>query len=356
MAKTIKLAERKIKKLDLPEQLAIRKWSYFLLIPASAIFLGILWSLVLGGDNPIREVLINIFIGIFNTSVIWLGCMAIVSFLWYKFPWEQKAMAHLLIEIPAIIGYTILVGMLLFFLQKKLQIMDTSDINMSVDIAISILITLLITTIHEAYFFYKQWKLNFSKSIKLEKENIHAKYETLKAQINPHFLFNSLNSLVTLIDGNDKATNYIMDLSDFLRYMLKSREREVVLLREEVNILNKYINLQQARFGNNLQFKVNIKEKFYHFALPPLVLQMLVENCIKHNVISKSKPLIVDIYIDNGFIKVENNLQIKNDAYSTGNGIRNISQRYAYLTEKKVEINQTNDKFTVAVPIVLVDL
>ena len=158
------------------------------------------------------------------------------------------------------------------------------------EIFTTILITFFITSIHESIFFYQQWKYNFSKSVRLEKDNIEARYEALRAQINPHFLFNSLNSLTTMVEDNKPVVEYIQNLSDLLRYMLKSGEKELVLLRDEITILNSYISLQQMRFPETLKIKVDVAESFYHFAVPPLVLQMLVENCLKHNIISKDKP------------------------------------------------------------------
>ena len=331
-------------------------WKYYLLIPIAGLALSVFWLIFMPENVNTSSVGLYILTGMINTFGIWVGCMTIVWILWIKFPWEQKPLLHLIIEVPAIIIYTLAFSYALYHVLLHYYLVKEYKGDMGSEIAMSIVITLLITCIHEAYFFYQQWKLNFSKSIKLEKDNINAKYEALKAQINPHFLFNSLNSLVTLVDGNDIATGYIMDLSDFLRYILKSREREVVLVREETEVLKKYINLQKARFGENLKIKLNIDEKYYHYALPPLVLQMLVENCIKHNIISKSKPLEVILYVKDESVFIENNIQKREDVSSTGNGLRNITERYNFLTTKNVEIKQTNSKFTVSVPIVLVDL
>lgn len=116
--------------------------------------------------------------------------MAIVSFLWHKYPWEKEPLKHLLIEIPSIIGYTVIFGFLIYQFINKYSELEIESQSIGMNIFNTILITLLITSVHEAYFFYIQWKHNFSKSISLEKENIHTQYEVLKSQINPHFLFN----------------------------------------------------------------------------------------------------------------------------------------------------------------------
>jgi LytS/YehU family sensor histidine kinase len=192
--------------------------------------------------------------------------------------------------------------------------------------------------------------------VRLEKDNIEAKYEALRAQINPHFLFNSLNSLTTMVEDNKPVVDYIQNLSELLRYMLKSGEKELVLLREEVSIMNSYIRLQKMRFPETLNIKVDIPESFYHFAVPPLVLQMLVENSIKHNIISKDKPLIVQIIASGSSISVINNLQRKSGVDSTGQGLINITGRYRFFTTRKVEINETSDKFSVTIPLLQVEL
>jgi two-component system LytT family sensor kinase len=221
---------------------------------------------------------------------------------------------------------------------------------------VTLLITYLITAIHELVFFYKQWKHHFSKSVRLEKDNIQAKYETLKTQINPHFLFNSLNSLTNLVDENEAAVKYIGDLSDFFRYMLGSRDKELVLVREEINLLKKYIHLQESRFTTNLDIEVDVPESFYHYAIPPLVLQMLVENSIKHNIISRDKPLNIFIRAEGESLVVENNLQKKSGINSTGQGLRNITERYKLFTARDVEITETSTIFKVAIPLLTIEL
>lgn len=295
--------------------------------------------------------------GLAMTTFIWVGCMAIVRALWHYFPWEHKPLKHLILELILIISYTVTIGFLAYTLQIKFGLVpEGSNINLGREFADLILITLLISTIHEAIFFYKQWKINFSKSVKLEKDNIEAKYETLKSQINPHFLFNSLNSLTHIVDDNEEATSYIQDLSEFLRYVLKSRDRELVLVREEIKVLKRYLSLQKTRFRNNLIIKLNVDEKHFHYSLPPLVLQMLVENCIKHNVISKEKPLTISISAKKETISVENNLQKKATELSTEQGLRNISDRFAFFTNQQVQIIETNQSFKVKIPLLLVEV
>lgn len=328
--------------------------SLFVLIPlVGIIIVGVFF--ISYGISDIGESLKLMVHGIVMTAGLWLGVMSIVMYLWRKFPWEQAPLKHLLLELFFILFYTVAFSTFLYFLERKYWYVKEVE-NLGIEIFITILITLFITSIHESIFFYQQWKYNFSKSVRLEKDNLEARYEALRAQINPHFLFNSLNSLTTLAEDNKPVVDYIHNLSELLRYMLKSGEKELVLLRDEITIMNSYIKLQQMRFPETLIINIDVPESFYHYAVPPLVLQMLVENCIKHNIISKEKPLKVVIRAEKDYISISNNLQIKTGVDSTGEGLKNITGRYRFFTSRKVEITKTVDLFKVTIPLLQVEL
>ncbi len=329
------------------------KISPYLIILVGILITGV-FLFANGVDSPARG-LVSLGHGLIMTTGIWIGCLAIVQFLWHKYPWEFHPVKHLIWELVLITAWTMLYSYTLYIIERWTTIFERVE-GLFMEAFVTLLITYLITAIHELVFFYKQWKHNFSKSIRLEKDNIQAKYETLKTQINPHFLFNSLNSLTNLVDDNEKAVTYISDLSEFLRYMISSRDKELVLVREEVNLLKKYIHLQQSRFKTNLSIAVDVPESFYHYAIPPLVLQMLVENSIKHNIISRDKPLKVSVRAGNKSLVVENNLQKKSGISSTGQGLRNITERYRLFTTREVEITETSAIFKVAIPLLTLEL
>lgn len=286
---------------------------------------------------------------------LWLICRSYVKFLWRKFPWEEKPLIHIIYEVVGIGALTMAFGFTLYQTERLLGLIPPAE-ALGIQIFITLLITYLITGIHEMVFFYQQWIRNFSRSVRLEKDNIQANYETLKTQINPHFLFNSLNSLTSLVDDNSKAVGYIQHLSEFLRYMLNSRNRDLAYLREELTILNHYVALQQQRFLKNLQIEMQIPEKYHLYALPPLALQMLVENSIKHNVISSEAPLNITIQAENDYLTVSNNLQRKTEVSSTGQGLTNIVERYRYFTRQEVRIRETKQSFSVALPLLIIDI
>lgn len=301
----------------------------------------------------------NIVHSLVMTICLWLGSLAIVTYLWKKYPWEQFPVKHLIYEVLALLIFTNSFGLGLHFLEHKSGLIEkphSSCGSIFASVILTNLITFLINAIHEAVYFYLQWKHHFSKSVVLERDNIEAKYETLKQQINPHFLFNSLNSLSLMVDDNKPAVNYIQNLSEFMRYILKSRDRELVLVRDEMLMLQKYIDLQKTRFTDNLIIDNQIPESCYHYSLPPLVLQMLMENCIKHNIISESKPLIIKIMYEKETIIIENNLQLKNDVPSTGQGLKNIADRIGFFTSRELKIIENGSVFRVEVPLLTIEI
>lgn len=331
---------------------------FWIIAPSVALIISFIY--IIGfHDGESNDYAFAILSNLMLTLGLWAGCVYIVNYLWTKYPWQLHPIKHLLIELGSILIFTniflsILVYVTLRYFDFGNESFSSGELFQNY-LEVN-LITLLITAIHEAIYFYRQWKENFSKSARLEKDHIQAKYEALKTQINPHFLFNSLNSLVGLVDENKEAVDYIDNLSDFLRYMLKSNDHELVSLRSEIEILDRYIRLQKTRFNDNLQFMIDINEKYYHYSVPPLVIQMLVENAIKHNVISKEYPLTISIKAQKESILIENNLQLKSEVVSTGQGLNNIQQRYAFFTTHEVIIKQTPAKYSVEIPLLIVEL
>lgn len=187
---------------------------------------------------------------------------------------------------------------------------------------------------------------------KLKKETLSSQFESLKNQVNPHFLFNSLNVLTELIYQNQHmAAKFVKELSDVYRYVLDSKNKEVIDLNSELKFVEAFIYLLKIRYNNGLvidnRFKGTSK-----MTIPPLAIQLLLENAIKHNIISERDPLTISIFYENDFIVVKNNLNKKTTVQkSSGIGIKNLENRYAYLTDKKIIISQENNYFIVKIPI-----
>ena len=329
-----------------------KKWYYLvLLIFVSSLIIGYMFSLIMNLDFSFINVILR---SIFSTAIIWGGCVTIVTVSWRKFPWESMPIKHILIEFLLILLFLSLyiVSGAFFLSQKNGDSIVITFQGHNVEIIFTFLITFLITTIHEAVFFYKQWKLNFSKSIRLEKDNIEAEYAALKAQVNPHFLFNSLNSLISLLENNPKAEQYVQNLSDYLRYVLLSNSRELVSLNEELENLEKFFHLQKIRFNENLHVDIQIKPDSLTLQIPPLAMQMLVDNCIKHNVIASNHPLKIEFFDHDNLITVRNNKQLKATEESTGQGLKNIEGRFRFIGGESIKIESDDKYFSVTLPLI----
>lgn len=202
-----------------------------------------------------------------------------------------------------------------------------------------------------------EWKYSLLLNERLEKENTKARLSILQAQISPHFLFNNFNVLNALIDDNTKlAQKYLNKLSDIYRYILNQKNEELVLLSDEINFIKKYLFLLRIRFNEKLTCSIS-KNNFSNYYLPPATLQILVENAVKHNEISTRKPLNISIeFKNNDILVVRNNLQPKSRSYtSTEVGLKNISDRFKYFTDKQVQIIKDQKEFIVEIPIIKMD-
>jgi ligand-binding sensor domain-containing protein/uncharacterized membrane-anchored protein YhcB (DUF1043 family) len=191
------------------------------------------------------------------------------------------------------------------------------------------------------------------KSALLQRERLKGQFETLRNQINPHFLFNSFNTLIsTIAKDKDLAIDYVEQLSDYFRIILEQREKEVITLKEELELADRYLFLQKQRFGDNLIVQRNIPDELLGSLIPPMTIQLLVENAIKHNIISRLKPLTIELYVTDKFLIVSNTLQEKTQKEpSTGVGLNNIIHRYIILFKKEVQVIKNENRFEVLLPL-----
>ena len=330
------------------------KWILLIGIP----FVGIIMPLVFNRFSfsfLFSEGYRNMVLSIGTTLAIWLGIRKVVIFLWQRYPWEIYPFKHLVYEIIIVTIYTAFIGWLNFYIVKNTNFIEYDPlINVPLAYGITLLITYLITCLHEAWFFYSQWNISLVKAQALEKENIQSQYEILKGQINPHFLFNTLNTLTTLIEESpETAVSYVERTADFMRNLLGMKDKEIISLKEELKIIDTFYHLQKERFGENLKMNISVSAHLLDKKLPPLSIQMLVENAIKHNIISSDKPLIIGISGNmEGRLVISNNLQKKPiEGKTSGIGLQNISNRFRFFTDQKVESTENFDSFEVKLPL-----
>lgn len=213
-------------------------------------------------------------------------------------------------------------------------------------------ITLTIVAIFHVIYFYNKYQQNRIKEQKVIAGTASAKFDALKNQLDPHFLFNSLNVLTSLIEENpDKAQKFTTSLSKVYRYVLEQKNKELVSVDEELQFAKTYMTLIKMRFEDSIVFTMPERATNPESKVVPLSLQLLLENAVKHNMVTPNKPLHITIREDHGYLVVENNLQPKQIVKkSSGVGLSNIKQRYDLLTNKKVNINQEAKRFAVALP------
>jgi LytS/YehU family sensor histidine kinase len=204
--------------------------------------------------------------------------------------------------------------------------------------------------IYHSISFFQSWQEAALNEERLKKESIALQLQALRNQVDPHFLFNSFNTLTSLIENDaKKAVVFVKQLSEMYRYMLDRDSREVIDIASELRFVESYVFLQKMRFGDNLRVEIDIKDqKFY---VLPISLQMLIENAIKHNEVSAEFPLVVKIYEEDVFVVVTNIIQPKMlETPSKGIGLQNLKVRYRFFTEKDLVIDDNGKMFIVKIP------
>ena len=296
----------------------------------------------------------NALASFFLWSFLWLGNDYLMYLLDLKFSWFESPLRRFWLSLLTTIGYSVTIVVII--VATWMYIFNFYPGDFGTNILVSLIITFLITLFLQGRYFLINWKKSAVDAERWQKENIKAQYQNLQSQVNPHFLFNSLNALTNLVYNDpDKAAKFIKQLSEVYRYVLDAKGKELVSLQEELDFLKSYIFLQQIRFGDKLRVKIELDKQ--NTLVPPMVLQMLCENSIKHNVVSVDDPLSIWIYAKDELIVVTNNLQRKKLVLeeSTGIGLENIKRRYEFLSTEKLEIVEDGISFTVKLPFIKAD-
>ena len=310
-------------------------------------------------EKTVENYITNILISAFYTFTIALGNGFINDFLSRRFSWVDHTRKRTILGvIGAILVNVILVFVLNyinFIIYQKQDFSKFFSGEMGFFNWFSINIALLISAILHAKGFIEEWKKSSRKEVveqKLIAKSANAQFESLKNQLDPHFLFNSLNVLSSLIDENpNQAQRFTASMSKIYRYVLEQKDKELVTVAEEIEFAKTYCNLLKTRFEDSVSFEFKVNETDLKSYVVPLSLQLLLENCIKHNFATSTKPLHIKIYSENGFLFIENNLQEREQMKeSAGIGLSNIVQRYSLLTKQNVFIEKSEDFFKVKIP------
>jgi two-component system, LytTR family, sensor kinase len=295
------------------------------------------------------------------TAVIWIGNRFILIWSRTRYPNFAETRKRIIIQSCMMLVFTLLANNFLAYL------LDVCNLGMALNVSVenaytillnsnfaTLLCTLSVVAIYESIYFMNELKKSVEEKELLKQESLKAQLSALKTQVNPHFLFNNLNTLSAVIpDDPQKAIDFVQRLSKVYRHILEVRDNPCIPLKEELDVMKAYAFLLQTRFGDNLHININIAPDKLQRKIVPLSLQILMENAIKHNIVSSEKPLRVDVSCENGKLVVSNNVQKKNQlTESTGIGLDNIRNRYRLLSELPVEVTENIDHFTVSIPLI----
>lgn len=248
----------------------------------------------------------------------------------------------------------LLAWMLLFELVNNLiYSINEYSINPRLNRFVYLFVILMLLVISRAIKLSNQSKLDAIEKERLKQQSLQNELAALKNQVNPHFLFNSLNSLSLLVREDQKAAGkFINKLSFLYRYILQSKDQDLVTLKEELKFLDSYIHLIKERYRDNFVVNINIDGKLLHKKIPTLALQLLMENAVKHNEISNDKPLYVDVFNENDRLVLKNKLQKRTGHIeSTYTGLSNLNTRFKLHMNKEIEILKDDEYFIVKIPI-----
>ena len=324
------------------------------------LFLGIFVPTVFFSEGMSRSPqmwIIDTIESMYYSSGYWLACRSMCIALRKRYPRFESARKRILLQLVLGIVISLVVGPLLFPLHWF--VLSLFDIPLktpdsAISIGSTILLTLMFLGIYESIYFYYQLKKSIEEKEAIKRLHLQSQWEGLRNQVNPHFLFNSLNTLMNIVHiGPMAAENFIKRLSHVYRYILESREDPLITLSEELDFIEAYVYLQKERFQPNLKVTIDVADHLRSLFVIPLALQILIENAIKHNIISMKRPLHVQITgnAETNTISVTNNLQRKRQVLSsTKVGLNNLKARYAFFDGKTITVEEEEAYFKVTIP------
>ena len=276
-----------------------------------------------------------------------------------KIPWSNNIGQRLVAQLIGNIAITLFFTIVIRNGFRVLNFPNTDQlgfIRLQDEIIISSVVsffTLMVVLVDLGIFLLVQWKKSATEAERFKQENLEFRFDRLKNQVNPHFLFNSLNTLASLVYNDpETASSFIIQMAKVYRYVLENRDKEMITLSEELNFMEAYLFLVKIRFEDGIKFELKISTDSNNLCLPPMTLQLLIENALKHNIVSISKPLLIQIFAGEKVMTVKNNLQPKlSPEPGTKTGLQNIKSRYVFITQRLVSIVKTETEFIVQIPL-----
>lgn len=295
----------------------------------------------------------------FIAYAIWQGNRYLLFRLRPRFSWLNQPGRKIFALVVSNVFYTIPVSVGLAALWYAFAREPGFDWDVVFKVtALCVICVVFITHTYETVFLIRSWESDRVRGEKLEKERLQAELEALKSQIDPHFMFNSLNTLSHLIEQDPSRARRFNDLlAEVYRYILGNKDRDLVLLREELVFLESYFELLRIRFGESLRLAVDLDPAALDlYLLPPISLQLLLENAIKHNDFSATDPLTFRVHLEGGDIVVANDRRPKQSVKPSSKiGLANLNERYRVVTNREIRTGQPNGRFEVRLPLLSVN-
>lgn len=263
---------------------------------------------------------------------------------------------HTALRVGLLLVGSLVVGVLAVGFMAGVYVgVDINPVRIGWALAFEWLMILLVTAIYEGIRTFERWELTLRETEQLKKANLQSQFEGLKSQINPHFLFNSLNTLSSLIEEDSaQAEEFVEEMASVYRYLLRNNENQLATLSAELAFVQSYFHLLRTRYGANIHLEQAVDQRLYDHLLPPLTLQLLLENAVKHNVILPEQPLVIQIQTDNeAHLIVRNNLQRKNTRVMSNQiGLANIATQYRLMGGGNMHVSDDDGFFTVTLPLI----
>lgn len=309
---------------------------------------------VLSGQfsDELNAILFWVFLGFMAFLVE--GLYQINSLLNRVLPFKQSIPRRIAIQMISGAAYALTLRYLLYKLGEPYLIVELDTMFLAATWFLYILASVIVNSIFITDHFISQWKISLIQTERLEKEKTQVQFDNLKNQLNPHFLFNALTALNSLIfEDQNLASQFLQHLSKVYRYVLQNKGKNFVSVQTELDFIQNYVFLVRTRFASMLTITFSIAADSKDKAIVPVTLQILIENALKHNVADKDRPLSIRIETNDDYLVVSNNLQVRKLVETSNKqGLENLKGLYAFFTDKPVLIVSTDSEFSVSVPLV----
>jgi two-component system LytT family sensor kinase len=282
------------------------------------------------------------------------GLFRINQYLNSQLPFQDNTSKRIAVQIFSGVVYATILRFLLYELGEPYLTIKLDSMFLAATWFLYGLASILVNSIFITDYLIAQWKVSLVTSERLEREKTQVQFDNLKNQLNPHFLFNALTSLNSLIFENQGlASQFLQHLSKVYRYVLQNKDKNFVSVQTELDFIQNYVFLLRTRFENALTISFRIDALSKDKAIVPVTLQILVENALKHNVVDKDRPLSIRIETNDDYLVVSNNLQLRKLVETSNKqGLENLKTLYAFLTDKPVKIESDENEFAVSVPLI----